>query len=94
MLKIGVSLFLIIGFILLAQNLDIVMPRPEPQELCGWWDICVPDVIGNLKREADWTWTAMLITGILAIVTLLMVTFIWTRGIALPKGGRFGGLTK
>jgi len=93
MLKIGVSLFLIIGFVLLAQNLDIVMPRPEPQELCAW-GVCVPDVIGNLKRQGDWTWTAMLITGMLAVVTLLMVTFVWTRGIALPKGGRFGGLKK
>ena len=93
MLKIGVSLFLIIGFVLLSQNLEIVMPKPEPQEFCTWIG-CFPDVIGNLKRSADWTWTAMLITGILAIVTLLMVTFIWTRGIAIPKGGRFGGLKK
>jgi len=93
MLKIGVSLFLIIGFVLLSQNLDIFMPRPEPQEVCGW-GICLPDVIGNLKRQADWTWNSMLITGILATITLISVTLIWTRGVPNLKGGRFGGLKR
>jgi hypothetical protein len=86
--KIIVSIVLIIGFVLIATNMEVIMPIPEDKLICVW-GVCVPDVPANLAQRADWSFKVILFTGLGGILTIGIIAFIWIRGIP-GKGGRFG----
>lgn len=92
--KIFVSVLLVVGFFFFAQNIEIIYPHPEEIIVCGWWDVCVPNVPINLANHTQWVFNVLLIQITSAIITILIITFIWTVGIPGSIGGRFSGALK
>ena len=78
--KLIISIGLIAGYLVLFMNIHVIMPHPELLEICGWWNVCVPNVVANIANEADWKIKALLIKVITGIIIMLSIMFIWSKG--------------